>query len=168
MSKGKGFHKLGDWGKLKMASTSLAKDLKKAEVMALKKIGLKGETVAKEYILSQPSSWQPLNAEYKKWKEANKRSNKTLISSSSYLQSITHKIDARAMVAYAGVTKKTTHKESKRPMMDIAKVHEFGSKGQGIPARPVWRPTLALVKKWILDSRVVEKEIKKQFNKYRS
>lgn len=158
---------MGDWGKLKMASRSLASDIKKAEVIALKKIGLKAESTAKEYILSQPSSWSPLTREYRERKERMRRSNKILISTSSYIQSITHKVDARVMVAYAGVTKKAVHKESKRPLVDIAKVHEFGSKARNIPARPVWQPTMKLVKKWIKDSRVLEKELKKQFNKYR-
>lgn len=163
-----GFHKMGSWGKLKLASTSLANDIQKAEVIALKKIALQAEATAKKYILSQPSSWTPLNKEYKARKERTKKSNKMLIATSSYIQSITSKVDARAMVAYAGVTKKTTHKSSKRPMVDIAKVHEFGSKARGIPARPVWKPTLVLVKAWIKDSRVLENELKKQFNKYRA
>lgn len=172
---------MGDWGKLKIASRSLASDIKKAETKALHKIALKAESTAKEYILSQPSSWQPLNPAYKARKTGRgrtrndggqdrrykRKSGLMLIATSSYIQSITSKVDARVMVAYAGVTKKAVHKESKRPLVDIAKIHEFGSKARNIPARPVWQPTMKLVKKWIKDSRVLQKELKKQFNKYR-
>lgn len=135
---------------------SLKGNMLAASIKTLHLAGLEGEKQAKLYIINQEGA---LGSNPKK-KVREGGSEKTLVDTSTYLQSITSEVDRTKMIAYAGVkrTKKYSNGEN---VANIAEIHEYGSKARNIPARPVWRPVSKSVQKWLIDSQTFYREFQK-------
>lgn len=137
--------KIGNWSGVKNLTKTLGSDIDKACNQSAMQFGLIAEGIAKEHISKQDLGWEPLNEDYKEWKENKGRSNNILVSTSSYFQSITSWAENKT--GYAGVNKKAKD-ENGEVIADIAKTHEYGTSNAGknknvtIPARPLWQPTL--------------------------
>jgi len=121
------------------------------------------EDTVRGHLRSQDLSWKPLSPDYAEAKartRAGKRSyfrgarrgrraarrkggkrlsEKTLIATSQYFNSITSEIIS-PYEAGVGVARRKRYKGGEK-IANIALVHEYGSKDGKIPARPLWRPT---------------------------
>jgi hypothetical protein len=133
---GKSFKKVGDWDKLRYLSVSLRQGLMTASNISVKRFGLIAEKIAKQHISSQDLPWAPLSQEYKAGKKKHGFSEKILVRTSTYFQSIT--AWSEGLSGYAGV-KKGVREPDGEEVADIAKIHEYGSSKH--PARPLWQPT---------------------------
>jgi len=102
------------------------------------------------------SRWQPLNAKYLAWKRRVGRDSRILIATREYMQSIEvvkkpiEDSPVQKRVFFVVGLPDKIHKDSGIPIRKLARIHEFGAtrynkKGQEIriPARPLWRPTMA-------------------------
>lgn len=120
------------------------------------------ERTAVMHLRNQDLGWKPLSAEYLNRKQltgAGKRSyirgtwrgktaakrtgkrlsEKTLIATSTMLKAITSKVYSPTEAA-AGVLRSADYKDG-GSVVNIAEVHEFGTKDGRIPKRPLWEPT---------------------------
>ncbi|WP_291726174.1 hypothetical protein [Bernardetia sp.] len=166
--------KFGDFGKVNKVFENLNQNLIKAEKNILARIASKAEQLAVDRIKSQPSEWKRLSPAYLKrklggsWGRIRKdgkrdrrfknRSEKILISSSTYINSITSNV-SNSLVAYAGVPKNAKY-DNGESVAKIAAIHEYGSTKRNIPARPVWLPVKNQVRNYILTSPEIPKEMK--------
>nr|DAJ85226.1 MAG TPA: virion morphogenesis protein [Caudoviricetes sp.] len=146
-----GLERIGNWQQAMSAVEDLGEKMLKAQLIAIKRAGLYAEGQAKKHIKSQDLGWKPLEPKTIANKIRQGYSENILVQTSSYFQSITSWVDENKGIAYAGVKKQVRNKKSGELIADIAKVHEFGSKSGGIPARPLWQPvnkeTIAFMKK---------------------
>ena len=140
------FQKFGDWQKVRILVANLPKEADRINHQSLMQVGLKAERLAVKHMANQDLGWKPLNKEYLAKKIAKGGSEKTLIDTSTYFQSITSGVDGR--VAMAGVFRKARHPDG-RVVADIARDHEFGVKKKNLPARPLWGPVFREVSGWI-------------------
>lgn len=141
----KGARKIGDWDKVGRITHDLAKDMEDAREESLKKWGLKAEGTAKKHMGTQDLGWTSLKPATISAKVRKGYSENILIATSDYFQAITSWVGKGT--AYVGVTKHATDSDGTK-IADIAAVHEFGSKGAGIPKRPLWKPTFKETVKW--------------------
>jgi len=154
----------GDWKSIVNKLEGLDKKVDEAMNVALAQTTLKGEKIAVKHIVNQDLKWRKLNKAYKKRKIALGKSEKTLISSSTYLQSITSFVAGG--YGFVGVKRGVYAKseEGKEPIevANIALIMEYGSEKANIKPRRLWKPTLLELKSWIRDSGIFVKEIKKK------
>lgn len=134
---------------------NLKNDIYQIMVEPMMQVGLKGEAIAKQHLRDQDLNWKPLSPTYLKWKTTKRKgkrrmSEKTLIATSSYFQSITTWADLKK--AYIGV-KRGVNNEEGQEIANIAKIHEYGSTKRNIPARPLWQPTLEELKSYVVAER---------------
>lgn len=137
--------KIGDWDKVRMLIFRLGDECEQAQQISLKRFGLKAEGLAKAHISNQDLGWNSLNPEYLARKIRKGYSENILVKTSSYFQSITSYVVGDTV--YAGV-KKIVKDKNGVEIANIARIHEFGSLSSGIPARPLWRPTLEETVTW--------------------
>lgn len=161
--KGLKIFKTGDWDEVQRKISALGSNIERANEIALHHVTAKGERIAVLYMRSQSLSWKPLNKQYLKWKIKNKRSNKILFSSSTYFQTITRWVDG-SKAGYIGVKRGIYETETKQEVANIALIMEFGSPARGIPARPLWRPTLNRLRSYIKVNKIFQKIIIEQIN----
>lgn len=155
----------GDWDKIRMLTNQQTNAIKESNKKALIKVGLKAERVATLFLRNQSLGWPALKKETLKEKIKRGGSEKILIDTSTYLQSITSKLVSDSKV-FAGVLRKNKVKyKNSQDVVNVAIIHEFGSKVRNIPPRPLWRPTFVQVKTWILKSKVFENELNNHFYK---
>lgn len=143
--------RIGDWTRAGNLVNALRNEAIKSREIALKRMGLSAEKIAKQHISSQDLKWAPLNADYKAAKVRKGMSENILVATSSYFQQITS-WTADGTV-YVGV-KKVARNKSGQELANIAAVHEYGSTTANIPARPLWRPTLSDLKAAIAKNQV--------------
>ena len=157
--------KTGEWNKVRRLAVKFPKEVQMVNKKTLMKVGLKAEGIAVKHLRDQDLGWQPLNEEYRKYKISKGGSEKTLIDTSTYLQAITSRV--KRMTALVGVFRGEVKYDEKgeEDVVNIAAIHEFGSKSQNIPARPLWRPTLAEMKQWLKKDNIFAREVKEYFNK---
>lgn len=164
----------GDFGKANKLLSNFVENVTKAEKNILAKVALKAEQLAVERIKSQPSEWKRLNPAYlkrklgiaggrlrkdgKKDRRFKNKSEKILIASSTYINSITSNVSS-SLVAYAGVPKSARYEDG-QSVAKIAAVHEYGSTKKNIPARPVWMVVKNQMESYILTSPEIPKEMK--------
>lgn len=140
----KSTHKTGDWGKLNNLINRLPAIMSSTKQEGLAKTGLKAESIAVKHLRNQDLGWQGLKGDTLKQKLRKGQSNKTLIATTDYMQSITSFV--KKDTAFAGVVKNSMTRQGRR-MVSVAAVHEFGN--DNIPARPLWRPTFKETLTWI-------------------
>ena len=157
-----GVHHIGDWQLAKSIFSTLKKDLQQIQKVALMQIGLEAEKLAKKHITSQDLGWTPLREKYKSYKIKKGKSEKILVRTSSYLQSITSWVNPPW--AYAGVKKTAKSKEGKL-LADIAKTLEYGSVKMNIPPRPLWSVVLEETKTFAKNDDTLAKVARKHFHK---
>jgi len=157
------FKKVGDWKRVERLIGRIDNEMRKAQMLSLKRFGLKAEAIAKTHISRQDLNWQELTPEYLEKKVREGKSENILVATSSYFQSITTYVLVDTV--YSGVTRKAINKDGKI-IADIAKVHEYGSKSGGIPARPLWKPTLQEVMLWHAKVNTPEMYFMKAIKKY--
>jgi len=119
----------------------------------LRQIGSEAEKDMKLWIRDQRGKsapgkfrWAPLTDATLKRKG---KRNKTLIDSSSMLQSITSTVMFPNV--FVGLKRGVKNKKGD-DLVPIAAVHEFGSQARNIPARPFVRPILVLIEKKIANN----------------
>ena len=159
----KSYHKVGDWRKVTASTKMLKREMEIARMMSLKRFGLKAEAIAKGHISRQDLGWAPLDPKYLAKKIKKGLSNNILIATSSYFQSITSYVILDT--AYIGVKKQIRHDDGSF-IADIAKLHEYGSDTAGIPARPLWKPTLNEVLIWHVKKNLPARYFKINMRKY--
>jgi hypothetical protein len=149
--------RFGDINKVDSLFRNLVNNMTTAERAILKEVSLKAEQLAVDRIKSQPSEWKALSPSYYKWKVDKGFSEKTLIKTSSMIQSITSGVDG--LVGYAGVTKTARNKDGES-VANIAAVHEYGSVKMNIPARPVWQVVHRQTIQYILFTDTIKQTLK--------
>lgn len=140
------FRKTGDWQKLGNVVSNLSRLAVESRNESLKNWALKSEGVAKGHIANQDLGWKPLTIQTKSRKIRKGYSDKILVATSTYFQSITSFVQDKR--AFAGVKRGVMSSDGKEELVNIAPVHEFGSESQNIPARPLWQPTMKEVIAW--------------------
>jgi len=159
--------KTGNWGGVTNIISNSTGDMNQLINITAKQIGLKTESLIVKRIKSQPSIWQPLSEKYlarKRNAKPTSYSNLTLIKTGTMIGSITSSY--QNMKIYAGVKKTATYADGER-VANIAAVHEYGSKARNIPARQVYRPVAAQMKRLItrddLIGLIFKKNIKRKY-----
>jgi phage gpG-like protein len=139
----------GDWGKASYALEQFSTISHQAAEKETRKAGIIAADAVKKYIRSQPPSWPPL----KQATIDRKHSSMMLIDHGDLVNSITHQVTTPTSV-FVGVLKTAKRKSGKTPLVNIARVHEYGFYGMvtnsktgttyllHIPARSFLRPTL--------------------------
>ena len=157
---GKSFkiQKYGSTKDIANAFNNLNKAVEEGTKEALMKTGLKGEQLAVKHMKSQDLGWQPLDEKYLARKKKQGESNKVLIASTTYLQSITSVFQGNK--TFVGV-KRDAKAENGESLVDIAYIHEFGSIARNITRRPLWQPVLKELRQFVKKSQIFKKSIKK-------
>lgn len=155
-----GVHHIGKWKLMNNVFSGFKKDLQEIQKKTLMQIGLEAEKLAKKHITSQDLGWTALRERYKKRKIAQGKSEKILIRTSSYLQSITSWV--MPPYAYAGV-KKTAKNKDGESIADIAKTLEYGSVKMNIPPRPLWSVVLTETKQFAINDDTLAKVANKHY-----
>jgi len=156
------FEKFGEWDKANDMFNRFDERIAVGRKRAISKSVLFAEGTAKKHLRNQDLNWQPLKSETVERKERKGLSNKILIATSDYFQSITSFADSNQ--GFAGVRKRVKNRNGD-PITTIAMAHEFGSTKNNIPARPLWRPTLRKTKRWMSRTKVFASEIRKEIIK---
>lgn len=147
----------GDWNKVQRLLSGLASKIKaemgKTTAESLQLI----EKTAVGHIDKQDLPWPPLSRAYARYKErtrsgkwrrrrsktgrANPRSlsEKTLIATGAYRQAITS-YQTSVYSGEVGVSRHEAYDDGEK-IVNIAAVHEMGTRDKRIPARPLWEPT---------------------------
>jgi len=136
--------KVGNWDLALRVARNLKLDIRQELTVVLKQVGAQGERMMKLYIRNQEGHdapgdlrWAYLSREYHKRKVREGLSYKTLIASSSMMQSITNY--AVYPKVYVGI-KRGAENSKGGDLVKIGAVMEFGSKKMNIPERPFVRP----------------------------
>ena len=136
--------KVGRWDIAGLFTRNLRRDIAEEMEVALKQIGSETEGLMKKFIRNQSgfsnpeAKWEPLSKAYAAYKKKTKGlSTKTLIATSSMLQSITSV--ASYPRVFVGVKRGAKGKEGEE-LANIAAIMEYGSKSRNIPARPFIAP----------------------------
>lgn len=129
--------RVGSWDIAGLLTRNLGRDITEEMQAALRQIGLEGEGMLKKYIRNQEESWEKLNDKYLAFKIRKGLSNKTLIASSTMIQSISSY--ATYPKVFIGVKRGKKYK-NEEDVANIAAVMEFGSIKKNIPERPFLRP----------------------------
>lgn len=144
------FFKTGQWDKVNATinATHLIKGIDAANELAMKNVVVTGERIVVKMLQSQTLSWAKLKDSTLKAK-LNKKppgSNKILIDSSTYLQSITSFTSNGN--GFIGVRRIAAYKKG-MAVANIAMIQEYGSRSRNIPARPLFHPARNLLMAWI-------------------
>jgi len=162
MSKKRIIEKVGRWDVAGLFTRNLKKDIPEELKVVSRQIGLEAEALVKKYIVSQQGfsdskyKWSKLSDAYVAYKKRKKLSNKTLIATSSMVQSITSV--AMYPKVFIGVKRGTKNKDGD-DLTNIAATMEFGSEKRNIPERPFLRPINDLMKQKIEKENLVGKRI---------
>tara|TARA_R110000850_G_scaffold101122_2_gene209301 strand:- start:888 stop:1364 length:477 start_codon:yes stop_codon:yes gene_type:complete len=137
---------IGDWLKVDHITKRIEQLGKETMIEGLVKTGLFAEGTAKKHMSRQDLGWKALNKDYKDYKKSKGLSTNTLVATSAYFQAITS--FSKGKQVNVGVKKVARDKEGNE-IANIAAIHEFGSTKRGIPARPLWKPTLDETNVWL-------------------
>lgn len=155
------FYKIGQWDQVHLLTSRLGEEFEAARNIALKKIGLHIEGQAKRYMSTQTLDWEPLKAATIRAKVREGESEKILIATSTYFQSITSWV--REGTAYAGVKRKVKSEDGEE-VADIARIHEYGLGNN--PERELWKPSLIDAIEYYTKKRPHIKALKERLSKY--
>ncbi len=114
-------------------------------VVAVKRLALKGEALAKQHIQGQDLGWVALSPKTVAAKARAGYSNLIYVATSTYFQSITSWNDGTT--AYIG-TRRGTVTDKGGDLGIVAATLEFGSPSRNIPARPLWQPVGKELEEW--------------------
>ena len=128
----------GNWDKAIKDMSRLNEKLMEAAKLATIQSAHMIETALVGHIQKQDLGWKGLSEPYKQYKKAKGLSTQIWIATSTTMQSITTQIRSGGKEAFVGVLRK-----GKGGQVLIAAVQEYGSPARNIPARPLFRPTLA-------------------------
>jgi hypothetical protein len=158
--------KVGDWDAAAKMISSLEFYCVVARNISLRRFGLKAEGIAKQHISSQDLGWEELKPRTVAKKIRGGLSEKTLVATSSYFQAITSWVQTTHGTVCIGVRRDTIGKDGQE-VHEVARIHEFGSQAQGIPARPLWTPTLQEAVAWHQQvntpEMILKKKLKQQY-----
>ncbi len=145
--------KLEGWGDVEKVLNGLSAKVNAATKTSLMQVGLAAEADAKATIRDQSENWTPLSDKYLKRKTSNSKnrkrySEKILIRTSSYFQSITSWFGNDKV--FVGVPANAKNSETGVSIAEYAKVLEYGSVSKNIPPRPLWSAVLNRAKKRVL------------------
>lgn len=144
----------GDWDKGLEALRKLSVELPRMAERETKRAGILARDSVKKYIRSQPANWPKLQAAT----IARKHSSAMLIDTAQMVNSITYQTMNPCSV-FVGVLRTAMRKDTGKPMVNIARVHEYGFMGQvtnsktgttytqNIPPRGFLFPTLLKIEK---------------------
>ena len=103
------------------------------------------------HIDRQDLGWQPLSPDYVAEKARKGLDGRTWIATGelrTYIQ-----IQKRYYGYAVGIPREAWHSGANMPAWKLARVHEYGQLDLGIPARPLFRPSMMEVKRWWSGSR---------------
>ena len=153
----------GDWAKALAVTKQLKKVADDSVKEGLTKAALFAEKTAKKHLSKQDLSWTPLESKYRRYKERKGYSTNILVRTGAMFQSITSNVDAKT--AFVGVKREAKDSDG-NSLANIAAVHEFGSTKQGIPARPLWQPTLIETATWYRNGNSIEDIFMSKIKRY--
>lgn len=137
--------KVGDWKKVELLISNLVKTFTLVRREHLGKLSTKGLEIVLGHFDDQDLNWEPLGDPYKEWKAKQGLSTDTLMATKRYRESI----EAKTNVEQAGIGVRLGEMTLSGEEMDmIAMVHEYGSRGHGIPERPLWQPSFNELMEW--------------------
>ena len=145
------FVKFGDWDTALRVSNNMSTVVKSSLVETMGKVTVKAERMAVKHISDQDLHWKKLSDSYLKRKKKKGLSEKTLIATSTYFQSITSKVEG--FNGYTGVFKQVKNKEGDE-LANIAMVLEYGSIKRNIPPRRLWSVVFSDTYKWVRNSKI--------------
>lgn len=154
--------KFGQWDLARALTNNLGRDMMDTANLGFAEVGLMAEKMAKKWIRSQPGTWAELSPEYAKRKQKKGLSNKTLIATSSMIQSISSWSNKKG--AYAGLKRTVSRPDGADPIL-IGKIMEFGSVVQNIPPRATWGPVHKQMKRKIVREKLFTKFFMKKIRK---
>lgn len=121
---------------------NLDRDIERASLLALKRVGILAEREILMYIKSQPTVWPKLSEDYLELKTRRGLSTSTLIATGDMFNRITsHDYGSVIMV---GLSKKALNSDGES-LADIAATMEYGSLRRNIPPRPFLLPSKAKI-----------------------
>lgn len=150
----------GDWKAVAQKLNAMPEKVDDAMKLALSQTVLKGEKIAVMHMKNQDLRWRKLNKAYKALKVRQGKSDKILVASSTYIQSITS--FTAGGYGFVGVRRGIYQKGADLELANIALIMEYGSEARGIKPRKLWKPTLMELRAWIESSGIFIKEIKKK------
>ena len=154
-----GLNRIGNWVKVTRLVSNLQRDMEAAQQLSLKRFGLKAERIATQHISKQDLPWKALRPETVARKIRKGYSENILVETSLYFQSITSFVNNDGV--FVGV-KRNVRTKGGESLGNIAEIHEFGTRSGGIPARPLWRPTLEETIAWtVINNNPVDIFLKK-------
>ncbi len=130
----------GDWGRAVRALVQARVKVRRAMETGLRQACAQTERAVVLHIQKQDLAWQALSPRYLARKVAKGLSEQIYIATSSYIQSVTSRVDAMRLIGAVGVARSAVRKDGEL-FEDIPATLEFGSKDGTIPPRPLWRPT---------------------------
>ena len=137
--------KTGEWQKVELLLRTLVNVFTKVRREHLQKLSAKGLEIVLGHFDDQDLNWEPLGDPYKAWKAKQGLSTDTLMATKRYRESI----EAKTNVEQAGIGVRLGAMTLSGEEMDmIAMVHEYGSRGHGIPERPLWQPSFNGLMEW--------------------
>lgn len=165
-----GLKKVGRWDLAGMFTRNIGREIAEELDVSLKQIGAEGEGLMKKYIrgqmgFSNPNhKWEKLSDAYLAYKKRKGLSDKTLMSSTSMVQSITSQ--AAYPRVFIGIKRGVKNKEGD-DLVNIAATMEYGSKKRSIPARPFIQPVndflmMKITSGNLLGKRIIE-HLKKKY-----
>lgn len=124
------FQLYGDWVGVQQRLNALPKELKSSAEWGQRKAAEKYALMVKNKILS---------GDVRPPKQVSNLDSRPLINTSVYVNAI--RAWRKNYVYYVGIPAGEKHPTSKlADIATLARLHEFGNKSRGIPARPVWGP----------------------------
>lgn len=157
-----GMHKFGDWDLVRNMTMKMGATIDQSLKQSLMQITSRAEMMAVRFLADQSLSWQPLSKRYLDQKERKNQSNKILIATSTYFQSVTSKVSGN--VGFAGVLKKERDKDG-NVIADIAAVHEYGSIGRNIPPRRLWIVVFKHMRQFLVKNKMVQRNVITDINR---
>lgn len=151
-----GFKEFGNWDGILKMTARMPREIQQVNRKSLQKIALKTERETVLTLRNQSQGWVPLNPDYLARKIAQGKSEKILIATTTYIQSITSRQTGNE--AFAGVLRNAKSKDGE-DLASIAMVHEFGSIARGIPARPLWVPVSKKIRSFVLGTNFFGNEV---------
>jgi len=135
----------GNWSGLTRKLENFQNDLEDTLRETIAQSGEYVESTVLGHLKNQDLNWEPLKLAYLqrklrgKGKASRSLSEKILIATGTYFQSITTYIER--FTAFIGVKRGVAKEADGTDILNLAEVHEFGAPAANIPARPLWKPT---------------------------
>lgn len=144
---------LKEWNAVTRLTNGLQVELKKAQMISLKLWSIKAKQIAVDHLVNQDLPHTPLSQVTLNTKANAPYPYEILMETGKYRDSIKNWMIGDT--AYAGVKDNVQYPKKHRnngfdTVAEVAVVHEYGALSIGIPARPLWQPTLSELVNWQL------------------